>query len=314
MGSVEDGGASVKGGDDRDVKGKFSYDPELGALVFTPDEPLKNEETITVIITTAVMDLAGNSLLNMFRTSFTTGIGVWPGDANNNGVVDAGDIIPLGQHWEEIGQGRDEAASDWVIQPAVAWEPKEAATYADTNGDGEVNEQDIMPIAINWHLSHPTNQLAPTLITSEKSIPEESQMLSVYAAMYDVLAAAPRKTEGVQALKAILRELIASARRRALPYETKLLQNFPNPFNPETWIPYQLAEDASVRISIYDVNGVLVRAFKIGEKPAGYYISREDAIYWDGKNRVGEQVGSGIYFCHLQVGRHDDVRKLIVTR
>ena len=314
MESVEDGGVSVKGAGDRDVEGEFSYDSGTDTLFFTPDEPLQDEETITVIITTAVMDLAGNRLLSTLRTSFTTGISIWPGDANNDGEVNSQDIIPVGQYWEETGQQRDAANSEWALQPAVTWDSGSAAAHADTNGDGVVNEQDIMPIAINWHLSHTTNQLAPALTTDRGSIAKESRMLGVYESMHNVLMSASDEIDGVRALRDVLWKLIVNTKRNALPYETRLLQNFPNPFNPETWIPYQLAEDASVRVSIYDVNGVLIRTFHIGEKPAGYYNSRGNAIYWDGKNRVGEQISSGIYFCRLQAGQYNDVRKLIVAR
>ena len=81
-----------------------------------------------------------------------------------------------------------------------------------------------------------------------------------------------------------------------IPAETELLRNYPNPFNPETWIPYRLAEDADVSLTIYDVNGELVRSIDVGHQSAAVYESRAKAIYWDGRNRFGEQVASGIYF------------------
>ncbi|RKU22902.1 hypothetical protein C6503_03460 [Candidatus Poribacteria bacterium] len=81
--------------------------------------------------------------------------------------------------------------------------------------------------------------------------------------------------------------------------ETKLLSNYPNPFNPETWIPYQLAEAADVRVKIYDASGRLVRTIAVGFKPVGYYLTRERAVYWDGRNASGEPVASGVYFYTL---------------
>ncbi len=88
-----------------------------------------------------------------------------------------------------------------------------------------------------------------------------------------------------------------------IPDLTRLLQNYPNPFNPETWIPFQLSQEAEVEITIYDVAGRLVRQIPVGFQPAGIYSSKERAAYWDGKTATGEQVASGIYFYHVRVGQ-----------
>ena len=96
--------------------------------------------------------------------------------------------------------------------------------------------------------------------------------------------------------------------------ETKLLPNYPNPFNPETWIPYQLAESTHVRIRIYDVAGQLVRTLDLGTKPAGSYLSREGAAYWDGRNDTGETVSSGIYWYELDTDSFSATRKMVVQK
>ena len=88
-----------------------------------------------------------------------------------------------------------------------------------------------------------------------------------------------------------------------IPTETELLRNYPNPFNPETWIPYRLAEDAFVTLTIYDLNGHVARTLDVGHQTAAVYESRSKAIYWDGRNDVGELVTSGVYFYHLSAGR-----------
>ncbi|MYE91357.1 T9SS type A sorting domain-containing protein, partial [Candidatus Poribacteria bacterium] len=80
-----------------------------------------------------------------------------------------------------------------------------------------------------------------------------------------------------------------------------LLANYPNPFNPETWIPYQLAEPAAVTLAIYDMNGQMVRRLAVGYRAAGIYQSRSRAVYWDGRNQFGESVASGLYFYTLTV-------------
>ncbi len=99
-----------------------------------------------------------------------------------------------------------------------------------------------------------------------------------------------------------------------IPAETELLRNYPNPFNPETWIPYRLAEDANVSLTIYDVNGEMVRTIDMGHQSAAVYESRAKAIYWDGRNRFGEQVASGIYFYSLSAGDFSATRKMVILK
>ena len=99
-----------------------------------------------------------------------------------------------------------------------------------------------------------------------------------------------------------------------IPAETELLRNYPNPFNPETWIPYRLAEDTDVSLTIYDVSGELVRSIDIGHQTAAVYESRAKAIYWDGRNRFGEQVASGIYFYSLSTGDFSATRKMVILK
>ncbi len=91
-------------------------------------------------------------------------------------------------------------------------------------------------------------------------------------------------------------------------------QNIPNPFNPETWIPYQLTEDADVAIKIHNVTGELVRTLDLGYKPAALYISRDKSAYWDGRNEAGEQVSSGVYFYSIQAGDFAATKKMVVAK
>ena len=107
-----------------------------------------------------------------------------------------------------------------------------------------------------------------------------------------------------------LEELIAYE----IPAETELLRNYPNPFNPETWIPYRLAEDADVSLTIYDTSGALVRSIDIGHQTAAVYETRAKAIYWDGRNRFGEQVASGLYFYHLSAGDFSGTRRMVILK
>ena len=96
--------------------------------------------------------------------------------------------------------------------------------------------------------------------------------------------------------------------------QTSLLRNYPNPFNPETWIPYQLAAPADVTLTIYDVNGQLVRRLALGHQPPGVYQSKSRAAYWDGKNDQGERVASGLYFYTLQAGDFSATGKMLILK
>ena len=98
------------------------------------------------------------------------------------------------------------------------------------------------------------------------------------------------------------------------PKETALLPNFPNPFNPETWIPYRLAREMEVAITIYDTKGTLVRRLALGNQPAGYYAERGKAAYWDGRNEDGEAVASGIYIYQFRAGDYAASRRMVIVK
>ena len=98
------------------------------------------------------------------------------------------------------------------------------------------------------------------------------------------------------------------------PKETALLPNYPNPFNPETWIPYQLANPAEVTLHIYAIDGTLVRTLSLGHKPVGIYQTRTRAAYWDGKNQIGEPVASGVYFYTLTADEFTATRKMLIRK
>ena len=98
------------------------------------------------------------------------------------------------------------------------------------------------------------------------------------------------------------------------PSATILGQNFPNPFNPETWIPYQLEKSADVVLQIYDTSGGIVRTIDLGFKPQGFYMTRSTAAYWDGRNNMGEQIASGVYFYSLQTPDFSATRKMLILK
>ncbi len=112
--------------------------------------------------------------------------------------------------------------------------------------------------------------------------------------------------QGIENLQALLASLI--------PEKTALHHNYPNPFNPETWIPYQLAEETEVTLTIYDMNGGMVRRLAVGYQAAGMYRSRSRAAYWDGRNQLGESVASGLYFYTLITGEFSGTRRMLILK
>ena len=98
------------------------------------------------------------------------------------------------------------------------------------------------------------------------------------------------------------------------PKEIGLLPNYPNPFNPETWIPYHLAYASDVTLTIYDTTGAMVRQLDLGHQPAGFYVARSRAAYWDGRNQLGESIASGLYFYTLTTGDFTATRKMSIRK
>jgi len=99
-----------------------------------------------------------------------------------------------------------------------------------------------------------------------------------------------------------------------IPNQNQLLANYPNPFKPETWRPFQLAQDSTVTAKIYDVTGKQIRMIELGHVTAGNYVEVNRAIYWDGKTDIGEQVSSGTYFYQIEAGDYTDTRKMVILK
>ena len=101
---------------------------------------------------------------------------------------------------------------------------------------------------------------------------------------------------------------------KIIPDSFALFQNYPNPYNPETWIPYQLPADTTITIKIYDVTGHVVRTLALGEKRAGIYISRNRAGHWNGRNESGERVSNGLYFYSIEAGNFKAIKRMLLVK
>ena len=173
----------------------------------------------------------------------------------------------------------------------------------DVNGDGTVNFFDLMLVFDNRDAEAAG---APTIVGIQLS----SAQIAVIEEQIDLLIATGDRSPAAMRTLVYLQQLIATAR----PEKTQLLANYPNPFNPETWIPYELATDTDVRITIYNAQGVVIRTLQFGQQSAGYYTDRERAAYWDGRNAQGEQVASGIYFYQLETDEMSSLRKMVILK
>ena len=208
-------------------------------------------------------------------------------DANLDGQINVLDLIVVAQHFDEQPPGNP---------------------LADTNKDGVVNIFDL--VFVVEHLSQ--NAAAPSQLALIESIPSTAKEVIAAQRALTELEAIPNRTPRIQIAIELLRHYLAVADRNVK--ETKLLPNYPNPFNPETWIPYQLSEESTITVKIYDVTGSLVRTIGVGLKPMGYYLTRERAVYWDGRNKNGERISSGVYFYTLIAGDYTETRRMVIVK
>ena len=173
----------------------------------------------------------------------------------------------------------------------------------DVNGDGKVDISDVVAITANRSAGAAS---APTLLGRKFTSVERDRLQD----QIDLLVATHDRSPATLKTLIYLQQLLAMAR----PEKTQLLANYPNPFNPETWIPYELATDTDVRITIYNAQGVVIRTLQLGQQSAGYYTDRERAAYWDGRNALGEQVASGVYYYQLETDTLSLLRKMVILK
>ena len=201
-------------------------------------------------------------------------------DVNADGIVNIQDLVLVASNFGETGQN-----------------------VADVNGDGVVNIEDLIKVAgaVGNAAGAPVlwgRDLEVNLTRAEvHQWLQEARQINLTDSTFQ---------RGIVVLEQLLAILT--------PKETTLLPNYPNPFNPETWIPYQLTESANVSVSIYSADGNLIRTLVLGNQPVGIYESRNRAAYWDGRNQFGESVASGVYFYTLSAGKFTATRKMLIRK
>ena len=232
-----------------------------------------------------------------------------------------------------LGTVGDMVISNRITAPVATPSTKKttAANTYDVTGDGSVDSKDVDAILVAlaagsteakydvdgsgtvdlFDLIDLRGQVtaaaaAPTLLGMKFSA---VQIQRLQMLIDQLIASGDRSPAALKTL-IYLQQLIATAR----PEKTQLLANYPNPFNPETWIPYELATQTDVRLTIYNAQGVVIRVLHLGQQSAGYYTDRERAAYWDGRNSQGEQVASGVYFYQLETDEMSSLRKMVILK
>ena len=201
------------------------------------------------------------------------------GDINRDGVVNIQDLVIVGARFGQRGPNS-----------------------ADINGDSLVDIVDLVLVAgaLNAEAAAPAAQPQVLELFTAADV---RQWLNQAQGRHPTDATFQN---GIRFLEQLLTTLT--------PKKTALLPNYPNPFNPETWIPYHLSNDTDAQISIYDTKGVLVRRLDLGHQMAGYYTDRVKAAYWNGRNESGESVANGLYFYQLRAGGYTALRRMVIVK
>ena len=258
------------------LAGESSGDGTLATLTFEVIAVKASTLTLSNVLLT---DSAGIGYVPNLENAQITETQLLKGDVNGDGIVDIRDLVLVASNLGETGQNA-----------------------ADVNTDGIVDIRDLVLVAGALGNS----AAAPSLhLQSLDMLTAADVKLWLSAAQqFDLMDATSQR--GILFLEQLHIALT--------PKETALLANYPNPFNPETWIPYHLAKDADVTLHIYAVNGQLVRTLALGHQVAGMYQNRSRAAYWDGKNAFGEKVASGVYFYTLTAGDFSATRKMLIRK
>jgi len=224
---------------------------------------------------------------------------IYPGDTDNSGVVDADDILPIVCYWRQVGPSRPGATHDWTRQDFVAGWVERYAQFADCNGDGEVDIADVLAIGLNWQQTRSTDVYPYPLPAN--LLEYRANALEVYRSL------------GNSELDLVLKATIAGA--FDLPHvdgilANKLLNNYPNPFNPATRISFSLKDDCHVALSVYNLRGQLVRTLTNGPWGVGNHF-----VTWNGRDDRGAAVSSGPYFYQLKVnGNLVETKKMMLLK
>ena len=286
------------------TSGGIALDVERGKIYWGSEKYDAQTDSFTSKIQSANLD--GSSV-----TDFLTGLyfpsvialGIPPQTAGEPPVKAA--VTPATtDRAEDVNQdGKvDNVDLEMVAAALFGGNPPATPGRLDVNGDGALTIDDLTQISNNLDED---DAAAPALGVQRNALESDKIQAAI-----DRLLATGDGSIGVRRTLTYLQTLLAAAR----PDETRLLANYPNPFNPETWLPYALATDSDVTLILYDASGKVIRRLALGYQSAGYYTSRSRAAYWDGRNAQGERVASGLYFYTLTTGNFSATRRMLILK
>ncbi|MCY3724580.1 MAG: dockerin type I domain-containing protein [Candidatus Poribacteria bacterium] len=220
--------------------------------------------------------------------------------------IDITDVVLPGHHVaEDVNADGEVNILDMILVAQQLGSVAAANAKVDVNRDGVISILDLILVA--QQMGESTASDAPPILAMNNIDELDPARVQVWIAQAQIENdGSVAFSEGITYLQSLLALLV--------PTETALLPNYPNPFNPETWIPYQLSEPSDVSLAIYAADGSLVRTLDLGHQPMGIYESRSRAAYWDGKNALGERVASGVYFYILTAGDFTATRKMLIRK
>ncbi len=260
------------------VAGTVNGDGNLASITF---EVLDIKATNLILSDVILTDSEGEILKHLlFNTGIVIDPQLRPEDVNSDGIVNIIDLVQVASRFNHTSDIDKE----------------------DINGDGVVNIVDLVKVAAALG----AGENAPTLHSQATTLLNARDVQKWLTQTQQLNLTDPISLQGIRFLEQLLVVLT--------PKETTLLPNYPNPFNPETWIPYQLAKSADVTLTIYSANGAVVRTLTLGQQPTGIYQSKSRAAYWDGRNAVGEPVASGVYFYTLTAGDFTATRRMLILK
>ena len=282
---------------------------------------------LTSLIQLATLDLTSNNISDVQPLVGLVNLGILR--LEGNPILDMTSLYPLTQRvppididipisqyppWDVNADGRVNVTDSALVKAALGQSGDDIVNpRTDVNGDGIVDKVDLRLVTNNF--DEQDVRRAPPLMGGAADVFLDVETLKTLdketlQTQLKLLRLESNGSLKYQQTIALLEAFLASLR----PEKTRLLANYPNPFNPETWIPYQLAKSSNIQIFIYDVRGVLVRHLDLGHQRAGYYTEKTRATYWDGRDTVGERVASGIYFYQLQADNMSFLRKMVILK
>ena len=251
----------------------------VGSLATVTFEVLSVKASTLTLSDVLFSNRAGERSLPQVEAAQITTAPQRNGDVNADGTINIQDLVLVASNLGQSGQNT-----------------------ADVNADGTVNIQDLVLVAGALG----TSAAAPSLYPHSVEMPTATDVREWLSHAQHLPLTDAISQRGILFLEQLLVALI--------PKETVLLANYPNPFNPETWIPYQLAKPADVTLVIYGIDGQIVRRLVLGHQDAGIYQNRSGAAYWDGRNAFGEPVASGVYFYTLTADDFTATRKMLIRK